>query len=93
MFNKENTHDSWFPKIRTFVVSDGSGGEKLGFDGMVRYVRLIMSKLHDPQEIKQVHPRFAELKNFHGIEDERPSVGVASLQKMASGLLCMSPTF
>ena len=41
MFNKENTHDSWFPKFRTFVVSDGSGGEKLGFDGMVKvYCRL-----------------------------------------------------
>lgn len=38
MFNKENTHDSWFPKFRTFVVSDGSGGEKLGFDGMVRCI-------------------------------------------------------
>lgn len=38
IFNKENTHDSWFPKFRTFVVSDGSGGEKLGFDGMVRCI-------------------------------------------------------
>ncbi|KAF3974108.1 hypothetical protein CMV_002534 [Castanea mollissima] len=26
-------------------------------DSEIRYVRLIMSKLHDPQEIKQVHPR------------------------------------
>ncbi|KAK7852792.1 tubulin-folding cofactor e [Quercus suber] len=59
-------------------------------DSEIRYVRLIMSKLHDPQEIKQVHPRFAELKNFHGIEDERPSIGVASLQKMASGLLSIT---
>ncbi|KAM3729408.1 hypothetical protein ACB098_12G009100 [Castanea mollissima] len=59
-------------------------------DSEIRYVRLVMSKLHDSQEIKQVHPRFAELKNFHGIEDERPSVGGASLQKMASGLLSIT---
>lgn len=35
--------------------------------------------------------RFAELKDFHGIEDESPSVGTAGPQKMASGLLCMYP--
>lgn len=60
-------------------------------DSEIRYVRLIMSKLHDnPEEIKQLHPRFAELKNFHGIEDERRSVGVAGPQKMASGLLSIT---
>lgn len=32
--------------------------------------------------------RFAELKVFHGIEDEKPLVGAAGPQKMASGLLC-----
>lgn len=34
--------------------------------------------------------RFAELKEFHGIEDERPSIGAAGPHKMASGLLCMT---
>lgn len=32
--------------------------------------------------------RFSELKDFHGIDYEKPSVGVAGPQKMASGLLC-----
>ncbi|GKV12409.1 hypothetical protein SLEP1_g23551 [Rubroshorea leprosula] len=64
----------------------------------IRYVRLVMSKLDDnPEEIKQLHPRFSELKKFHGIEDERPSVGTAGPQKMASGLLsitlkCVGPS-
>lgn len=56
----------------------------------IRYVRLVMSKLHgNPDEIKQ-HPRFVELKNFHGIEDERSSVGTTGPQKMASGLLSVT---
>ncbi|CAK7328852.1 unnamed protein product [Dovyalis caffra] len=33
---------------------------------------------------------FVELKNFHGIEDERPSVGTTGPQKMASGLLSVT---
>ncbi|XP_022718318.1 tubulin-folding cofactor E isoform X2 [Durio zibethinus] len=57
----------------------------------IRYVRLVMSKLLDnPEEIKQLHPRFVELKNFYGIEDERPLVGAAGPQKMASGLLSIT---
>ncbi|KAJ6297210.1 hypothetical protein OIU78_022857 [Salix suchowensis] len=71
----------------------------------IRYVRLVMSKLHgNPDEIKQ-HPsstflpaydqpqldyRFVELKKFLGIEDERPSVGTTGPQKMASGLLSVT---
>ncbi|KAF2300620.1 hypothetical protein GH714_014533 [Hevea brasiliensis] len=59
-------------------------------DSEIRYVRLVMSKLHDnPDEIKE-HPRFAELKAFHGIEGERPSVGTSGPQKMASGLLSVN---
>ncbi|KAE8681267.1 Tubulin-folding cofactor E [Hibiscus syriacus] len=64
----------------------------------IRYVRLVMSKLLDnPEEINRLHPRLVELKNFYGIEDERPSVGVAGPQKMASGLLsitlkCVAPS-
>ncbi|KAG5562458.1 hypothetical protein RHGRI_005252 [Rhododendron griersonianum] len=56
-----------------------------------RYVRLVMSKLHDhPEEITLLHPRFLELKEFHGIEDEKPSTGAAGPQKMASGLISIT---
>ncbi|KAK8651602.1 hypothetical protein V6N13_141199 [Hibiscus sabdariffa] len=64
----------------------------------IRYVRLVMSKfLDNPVEINRLHPRFVELKNFYGIEDERPSVGRAVPQKMTSGLLsitlkCVAPS-
>ncbi|KAH7570934.1 hypothetical protein JRO89_XS05G0225900 [Xanthoceras sorbifolium] len=57
----------------------------------IRYVRLVMSTLHgNPGEIKQLHPRFDELKKLHGIEDERPSIGAGGPQKMASGLLSVT---
>ncbi|KAH7841044.1 hypothetical protein Vadar_024881 [Vaccinium darrowii] len=60
-------------------------------DSEIRYVRLVMSKLHDrPEEIMRLHPRFLELKEFHGIEDEKPSTGAAGLQKMASGLISIT---
>ncbi|KDP45616.1 hypothetical protein JCGZ_17223 [Jatropha curcas] len=59
-------------------------------DSEIRYVRLVMSRLHEnPDEIKE-HPRFAELKAFHGIEGERPSVGTSGPQKMASSLLSIT---
>nr|CAB3459886.1 unnamed protein product [Digitaria exilis] len=53
------------------------------------YVRLVMGKTesNDPEEIKRLHPRFAELKAFHGIEDEKPTSSTAGPQKMASGLI------
>ncbi|GMJ11703.1 PFIFFERLING, TUBULIN-FOLDING COFACTOR E [Hibiscus trionum] len=57
----------------------------------IRYVRLVMSKLlGNPEEVNRLHPRFVELKNFYGIEDERPSVGASGPQKMASGLLSIT---
>ncbi|KAL5760985.1 hypothetical protein ACOSQ2_019823 [Xanthoceras sorbifolium] len=57
----------------------------------IRYVRLVMSTLHgNPGVIKQLHPRFDELKKLHGIEDERPSIGAGGPQKMASGLLSVT---
>ncbi|KAF5936840.1 hypothetical protein HYC85_024346 [Camellia sinensis] len=60
-------------------------------DSEIRYVRLVMSKLDDsPEEIRRLHPRFLELKDFHGIEDERPSTGAAGPQKMASGLISIT---
>lgn len=60
-------------------------------DSEIRYVRLVMSKLHEnPGGIKMLHPRFVELKDFHEIDDERPSIGPAGLQKMASGLLSIT---
>ncbi|KAK9054270.1 hypothetical protein SSX86_025348 [Deinandra increscens subsp. villosa] len=64
----------------------------------IRYVRLVMSKPHQNlEEIKRLHPRFTELKSFHGIEDERPSNGPAGPQKMSSGLItvtlkCIAPS-
>ncbi|KAJ9567752.1 hypothetical protein OSB04_003718 [Centaurea solstitialis] len=67
-------------------------------DSEIRYVRLVMSKPHQNlEEIKKLHPRFTELKAFHGIEDERPSNGPTGPQKMASGLItvtlkCVGPS-
>ncbi|XP_027362897.1 tubulin-folding cofactor E isoform X4 [Abrus precatorius] len=56
-------------------------------DSEIRYVRLVISRLHaSPEEIKQ-HPRFYELKNIYGIEDERPSIGATGPQTISSGLL------
>lgn len=50
-----------------------------------------MSKLHhNPEEIKHQHPRFAELKVYHKIEDERSSMGVSGPQKMGTGLLSIT---
>lgn len=58
----------------------------------IRYVRLVMAKMQsdDSEEIKQLHPRFSELKALHGIEDEKPSCGISGPQKMASGLVCIT---
>ncbi|PKI47402.1 tubulin-folding cofactor E [Punica granatum] len=64
----------------------------------IRYVRLVMSKCTgNPEEARRIHPRFAELKQLHGIEDERPSIGSTGPQKMASGLIsvtlkCVGPS-
>lgn len=60
-------------------------------DSEIRYVRLVMSKCHDnPEEIKKLHPRFAELKKFHGIEDEKPANGATGPQKMSSSLVSIT---
>lgn len=48
-----------------------------------------MLNFHKPMVIY----RFAELKAFHGIEDEKPLVGAAGPQKMATGLLCRNYNF
>ncbi|CAN6678796.1 unnamed protein product [Malus baccata var. baccata] len=57
----------------------------------IRYVRLVMSKMQgNTKDIQWLHPRFAELKVFHGIEDEKPLVGTAGPQKMSSGLLSIT---
>ncbi|XP_057433128.1 tubulin-folding cofactor E [Lotus japonicus] len=60
-------------------------------DSEIRYVRLVMSRLHaSPGEIKQ-HPRFSELKSFYGIEDEKPSsTGATGPQTISSGLLSIT---
>ncbi|KAL5993275.1 hypothetical protein ACLOJK_014199 [Asimina triloba] len=58
----------------------------------IRYVRLVMSKSQseNEEELKQQHPRFAELKVKHGIEDEKASATIAGPPKMASGLLSIT---
>jgi len=52
---------------------------------------------NDQEEIKRLHPRFAELKTFHGIEDEKPTSSTSGPQKMSSGLInitlkCVGPS-
>ncbi|XP_022152477.1 tubulin-folding cofactor E [Momordica charantia] len=60
-------------------------------DSEIRYVRMVMSKLDsNPEETLRLHPRFEELKSFHGIEDNRLSVGPAGPQKLASGLISIT---
>ncbi|KAJ8625342.1 hypothetical protein MRB53_033872 [Persea americana] len=61
-------------------------------DSEIRYVRLVMTKMqsHNPEEIKRLHPRFSELKELHGIEDEKPSTALTGPQKMAAGLLSIT---
>ncbi|KAI8568646.1 hypothetical protein RHMOL_Rhmol02G0216600 [Rhododendron molle] len=48
-----------------------------------------MSKIL-PENAWSHSPRFLELKEFHGIEDEKPSTGAAGPQKMASGLISIT---
>ncbi|KAL9232329.1 hypothetical protein vseg_007453 [Gypsophila vaccaria] len=57
----------------------------------IRYVRLVMSKLHvSEEEIKRCHPRYYELRSLHGLEEEMPSNSGAGPQKMSSGLLTIT---
>ncbi|CAH9122536.1 unnamed protein product [Cuscuta epithymum] len=57
----------------------------------IRYVRLVMSKSREfPQKIERLHPRFAELKRYHGIEDEKLQSGSTGPQKMAAGLISIT---
>ncbi|KAK7412798.1 hypothetical protein VNO78_04433 [Psophocarpus tetragonolobus] len=75
-------------KIQTLNGSEVTPRERK--DSEIRYVRLVVSRLHaSPEEIKQ-HPRFYELKKIHGIEDERPSVGAPVPQSISSGLLSIT---
>ncbi|KAM7511499.1 hypothetical protein LguiB_010374 [Lonicera macranthoides] len=60
-------------------------------DSEIRYVRLVMSKMHENvEETRRLHPRFVKLKEFHGIEDERPSNLAAGPRTMSSGLICIT---
>lgn len=75
-------------KIQIFNGSEVTPRERK--DSEIRYVRLVVSRLHaNPEEIKQ-HPRFYELKKIHGIEDERPSIGATAPQTISSGLLSIT---
>ncbi|CAM8975213.1 unnamed protein product [Rhodiola kirilowii] len=75
-------------KVQMLNGSEVSARERK--ESEIRYVRLVMSKSNTTKEIQQMHPRLAELKVHHGIEDERPSAGAAGPQKMASGLLSVT---
>ncbi|OIT04566.1 PREDICTED: tubulin-folding cofactor E [Nicotiana attenuata] len=76
-------------KVETLNGSQVSPRERK--DSEIRYVRLVMSKSHDSaEEIKKLHPRFAELKSFHGIEDQKATSGATGPQKMASGLISIT---
>lgn len=83
-------------KVQILNSSEISARERK--ESEIRYIRLVMSKFnYNQEEVKRLHPRFAELKKFHGIEDERPSSGTAGPQKMSSGLLsitlkCVGPS-
>ncbi|KZV33102.1 hypothetical protein F511_03368 [Dorcoceras hygrometricum] len=76
-------------KIKIFNGSEISPRERK--DSEIRYVRMVMSKCRgSPDETRKLHPRFAELKSTHGIEDEKQSIGASGNQKMASGLISIS---
>uniref|UniRef100_A0A0A9D661 CAP-Gly domain-containing protein n=1 Tax=Arundo donax TaxID=35708 RepID=A0A0A9D661_ARUDO len=84
-------------KVKVLNGSEVSPRERR--EAEIRYVRLVMGKTesNDPEEIKWLHPRFAELKSFHGIEDEKATSSASAPQKMASGLIsvtlkCVGPS-
>ncbi|CAL5097485.1 unnamed protein product [Urochloa decumbens] len=84
-------------KVKVLNGSEVSPRERR--ESEIRYVRLVMGKTQsdDAEEIKRLHPRFAELKAFHGIEDEKPTSSTSGPQKMASGLIsvtlkCVGPS-
>ncbi|KAG0518296.1 hypothetical protein BDA96_09G163900 [Sorghum bicolor] len=85
-----------FPSLRDVRLSDNPIADPAkGGAPRFLYIRLVMGKIesNDPEEIKRLHPRFAELKFFHGIEDSSTSLP----QKMASGLMsvtlkCVGPS-
>ncbi|CAA7052339.1 unnamed protein product [Microthlaspi erraticum] len=61
----------------------------------IRYVRMVMS--NKSEDIDRLHPRFYELKKFHGIEDERASSENTGPKNIASGLIsitlkCVGPS-
>ncbi|KAJ4960458.1 hypothetical protein NE237_020368 [Protea cynaroides] len=57
----------------------------------IRYVRFVMTKMQgNTEEIKKLHPRFMQLKELHGIEDEKQSAVAGGPQKMAAGLLSLT---
>ncbi|KAE9452343.1 hypothetical protein C3L33_15756, partial [Rhododendron williamsianum] len=54
--------------------------------GPKNHVAKMLKREHGPI----TYCRFLELKEFHGIEDEKPSTGAAGPQKMASGLISIT---
>ncbi|KAI5668910.1 hypothetical protein M9H77_18763 [Catharanthus roseus] len=76
-------------KVKILNGSEVSARERK--ESEIRYVRLVLSKSDgNLEEIMRLHPRFAELKAFHGIEDVKPQTGAVGPQKMASGLITIT---
>nr|CAD1842142.1 unnamed protein product [Ananas comosus var. bracteatus] len=82
---------NFFPRLTDIRLSENPIVDP-AIGGLPRYVRLVMAKMQsvDSEEIKQLHPRFEELKALHGIEDENPRSGTSGPQKMASGLISVT---
>ncbi|XP_051123574.1 tubulin-folding cofactor E isoform X1 [Andrographis paniculata] len=60
-------------------------------DSEIRYIRLVMSKFHGSSaDVLRLHPRFLELRQIHGIDDEKPSTGASGPQKLALTLISVS---
>ncbi|XP_073013996.1 tubulin-folding cofactor E [Typha latifolia] len=77
-------------KVKVLNGSEVSSRERK--ESEIRYIRLVMAKMqtYDSEEIKRLHPRFAELKTLHGIEDEKPHSVASGPQKMSSGLISIT---
>ncbi|KAK8956744.1 hypothetical protein KSP39_PZI000251 [Platanthera zijinensis] len=77
-------------KVKILNGSEISARERK--ESEIRYVRLVMTMMQsaDPQEINVHHPRFAELKSIHEIDDDKPSAGISIPQKMSASLITIT---
>uniref|UniRef100_A0A3Q7IVJ9 Ubiquitin-like domain-containing protein n=1 Tax=Solanum lycopersicum TaxID=4081 RepID=A0A3Q7IVJ9_SOLLC len=82
-------HRMWELRVERKDVSGKELPER-EFSLSYKYVRLVMSKCQDPEEIKKLHPRFVELKKIHGIEYEKAATGATGPQKLSSSLISIT---